>query len=75
MAWLKHLMSKSLSEPVLQTSRLILRPPTMSDFPRWAEMMADAEAARFLGGVQPAEVTWRGFMAKAWSCSPLASGS
>jgi len=58
-----------VTEPVLTTRRLILRPPTMSDFPRWAEMMADAEAARFLGGAQPPEVTWRTFMtmAGAWS--------
>lgn len=66
-------MSKSLSEPILHTSRLILRPPTMSDFSRWAEMMADAEAARFLGGVQPAETTWRVFMTMAgtWSLTGI----
>jgi len=66
-------MSKSLSEPILQTGRLILRPPIMSDFPRWAEMMADAEAARFLGGVQPPEITWRVFMtmAGAWSLTGI----
>lgn len=66
-------MSKSLSEPILQTSRLILRPPTMSDFPQWVEMMADAEAARFLGGVQPAEITGRVFMtmAGAWSLTGI----
>jgi RimJ/RimL family protein N-acetyltransferase len=54
---------------VLETERLILRPIAMEDFPRWAEMMGDAEAAKFLGGVQPAAVAWRGFMtmAGAWS--------
>lgn len=64
----EHPMSKSLFGPILRTSRLVLRPPKMSDFPRWAEMMADAEAARFLGGVQPSEVSWRIFMtmAGAW---------
>jgi RimJ/RimL family protein N-acetyltransferase len=55
--------------PVLQTERLTLRPIAMEDFPRWAEMMADPEASRFLGGVQPAATAWRGFMtmAGAWS--------
>jgi len=54
---------------VLHTERLILRPIALEDFPRWAEMMADPEAARFLGGAQPAATAWRGFMtmAGAWS--------
>jgi RimJ/RimL family protein N-acetyltransferase len=58
-----------LTGPVLETERLTLRPLVMEDFPRWAEMMADPEAARFLGGPQSAEVAWRGFMtmAGAWS--------
>ena len=58
-----------MTGPVLETERLILRPIAMEDFPRWAEMMGDSEAARFLGGVQPASVAWRGFMtmAGAWS--------
>lgn len=58
-----------MTGPVLQTERLTLRPIAMEDFPRWAEMMADPEAARFLGGPQPAATAWRGFMtmAGAWS--------
>jgi RimJ/RimL family protein N-acetyltransferase len=58
-----------LTGPVLQTERLTLRPIAMEDFPRWAEMMADPEAAKFLGGAQPASTAWRGFMtmAGAWS--------
>lgn len=58
-----------MTGPVLETERLTLRPPAMEDFPRWAEMMVDPEAARFLGGPQPAEAAWRGFMtmAGAWS--------
>ncbi|HST93102.1 MAG TPA: GNAT family N-acetyltransferase [Brevundimonas sp.] len=58
-----------MSGPVLETERLTLRPIAMEDFPRWAEMMADPEAARFLGGPQPAATAWRGFMtmAGAWS--------
>jgi RimJ/RimL family protein N-acetyltransferase len=55
--------------PVLETERLILRPIALEDFPRWAEMMADPEASKFIGGPQPAAVAWRGFMsmAGAWS--------
>lgn len=58
-----------MNGPVIQTERLTLRPIAMEDFPRWAEMMADPEAARFLGGAQPAATAWRGFMtmAGAWS--------
>ncbi len=58
-----------MTGPVLETERLILRPTAMEDFPRWAEMMADPEAAKFLGGTQPAATAWRGFMsmAGAWS--------
>lgn len=58
-----------MTGPILQTERLTLRPIALEDFPRWAEMMGDAEAARFLGGAQPAATAWRGFMtmAGAWS--------
>lgn len=57
--------------PRLETARLILRPIEMRDFDRWAEFMADPEAARFLGGVQPRAAAWRGFMtmAGAWHLS------
>jgi RimJ/RimL family protein N-acetyltransferase len=58
-----------LTGPVLETERLILRPIALEDFPRWAEMMADPEASRYLGGVQPAAVAWRGFMTMAGSWS------
>lgn len=58
-----------MTGPVLQTERLTLRPIALEDFPRWAEMMADPEASRFLGGVTPPAAAWRGFMtmAGAWS--------
>jgi RimJ/RimL family protein N-acetyltransferase len=63
-----------LSGPTIQTERLILRPTAMEDFPRWAEMMADPEAARFIGGPQAAETAWRGFMtmAGAWTMTGVA---
>ena len=60
-----------LKQPVLFTERLLLRPPQMVDFPRWVEMMADPDAARFIGGVQPRASVWRGMMgmAGAWQLS------
>ncbi len=63
-----------MTGPVLETERLTLRPPTMEDFPRWADMMADPEVAKFLGGVQPPSVAWRAFMsmAGAWSLTGVA---
>ena len=62
-----------MTGPVLETERLTLRPLAMEDFPRWAEMMADPVASKFLGGVQPASTAWRGFMsmAGAWSLTGI----
>ena len=58
----------------LETPRLILRPTRREDFDAWAEFMADAESARFVGGVQPRSVAWRGFltMAGAWAIQGFA---
>ena len=55
--------------PTLETERLTLRPPAPEDFDSWAAFMADAEAARFIGGQQPRSSAWRGFcsMAGAWA--------
>ena len=36
----------------LETPRLLLRPTRPEDFEAWAAFMADAESARFIGGVQ-----------------------
>ena len=46
----------------LETPRLLLRLPTIEDLDPWAEMMADPEAARFIGGVMERSVSWRGLM-------------
>jgi len=43
----------------LETPRLVLRLPRAEDLDPWADMMADAEAARFIGRVAPRSVTWR----------------
>lgn len=47
--------------PTLETPRLILRPPTAADFPAYAELMADEQCARFLGGTQLRTTAWRAF--------------
>ena len=63
-----------MTGPVLNTERLILRPTALEDFPRWAELMADPETARFIGGVQAPAATWRSVMtmAGAWSLTGVA---
>ena len=48
--------------PHIETPRLLLRLPRLDDLDPWAEMMADAEAAKFIGGVMPRSVSWRGLM-------------
>jgi RimJ/RimL family protein N-acetyltransferase len=60
--------------PTIETARLVLRPPRLEDLERWAEMMADPEAARFIGGVQPKPAVWRYLMtmAGAWALTGVA---
>jgi len=59
--------------PVFETERLILRPPIEADLDGWAELMADEETARFIGGVQPRAVAWRlvATMAGSWALRGL----
>ena len=55
--------------PSVETERLILRPPTAEDFEPWVAFGADAEVARFLGGVQTPAMVWRTMcaVAGAWT--------
>jgi RimJ/RimL family protein N-acetyltransferase len=53
--------------PILETERLILRPPLAGDLDGWAELLGDEEAARFIGGVQPRAGAWRSLAAMAGS--------
>lgn len=55
--------------PTLETDRLILRPPADVDLEPWVTLMADPQAARFIGGVQPRALVWRGMasMAGSWA--------
>lgn len=57
--------------PTLETDRLLLRPPSAEDFEPWAALLADPEAARFIGGVQPPAGAWRSLatMAGSWVIS------
>jgi RimJ/RimL family protein N-acetyltransferase len=52
----------SFDELRLQTPRLLLRPPRAEDLDAWADMMADQETARFIGGVMTRPVAWRALM-------------
>jgi RimJ/RimL family protein N-acetyltransferase len=54
--------------PTIETDRLILRAPAGEDFEAWARFASDEETMRYIGGVQPRSVAWRGIctMAGAW---------
>ena len=58
-------LSLGAGQPVLETPRLVLRPPRGSDFEEWAAFAADPVATRFLGGPQPRATAWRSFLAMA----------
>lgn len=49
-----------MKTPVLETERLILRPPQEEDFEPLCDLMADEETTRFIGGVQSPPMVWRG---------------
>ncbi len=55
--------------PLLETTRLILRPPIGSDLGRWLECSADPEAMHYIGGAQPGFAAWRSMasMAGSWA--------
>ena len=46
----------------IETPRLLLRLPRADDLDPWAAMMEDEEAARFIGGLMPRSMSWRGLM-------------
>lgn len=58
---------------IIETARLILRPPGPQDLEPWAAFVADAEAQTFIGGAQPRPVAWRGLcvMAGAWTITGI----
>ncbi|MGL6289553.1 MAG: GNAT family N-acetyltransferase, partial [Silanimonas sp.] len=60
--------------PTLDTERLVLRLPRIEDFEPYAEMLADEEAARYIGGTLPRAAAWRRFlqMPGAWAMQGFA---
>lgn len=64
----------SIPDIRIETERLVLRPPLAEDFDAYAQNMADPEAAHFIGGQQPRELAWRGFLtlAGAWAIQGFA---
>ncbi len=60
--------------PTLTTERLILRPPAHEDFDGYAEMAAEEETMRFVGGVAPRDAAWRGMATLAGSWPLLGYG-
>ncbi|MBB1472274.1 GNAT family N-acetyltransferase [Luteimonas sp. MC1782] len=64
----------ALTEPCLETDRLLLRPPQLGDFDRYAELLGHEQAARHIGGQQPRAAAWRKFlqMPGAWAVQGFA---
>src|SRR5690242_13954606 len=56
-------MSEAQPGPtVIETPRLLLRLPRLEDFEGYAELHADEEAARHIGGAMPRTAAWRKFL-------------
>jgi RimJ/RimL family protein N-acetyltransferase len=60
--------------PVLETARLVMRPPRLDDLDGWAAFQADEESTRWLGGPTSRSESWRGLMQVAGSWSLLGFG-
>jgi RimJ/RimL family protein N-acetyltransferase len=60
--------------PIIETERLVLRLPQAGDFDRYAELLADEQAARYIGGALTRPAAWRRFlqMPGAWSVQGFA---
>ena len=60
--------------PTLETARLILRPTAEEDLDGWAEMMANPDTSRFIGGPLERAAAWRGMasMAGSWAIKGFA---
>lgn len=58
----------------IETDRLVLRLPLREDFDAYAEMMADEETARYIGGHMARAAAWRKFlqMPGAWAIQGFA---
>ncbi|MCA1714389.1 MAG: GNAT family N-acetyltransferase [Gammaproteobacteria bacterium] len=58
-----------LADIRIETERLLLRLPTAQDFDGYAELLADEDACRYIGGHMPRAAAWRKFlqMPGAWA--------
>ena len=63
-----------MSGPVLETERLILRPPVADDFDHFAAFAREEDTNRHLGGVKSRSEAWRFFtsLAGAWAVDGFA---
>jgi RimJ/RimL family protein N-acetyltransferase len=52
----------AVDAPRIETPRLLLRLPRLEDFEGYAELHADEEAARHIGGAMQRTVAWRKFL-------------
>lgn len=52
----------NLSDLRIETERLVLRVPSAEDFDAYAELLADEEACRYIGGHMPRAAAWRKFL-------------
>ena len=52
----------SVHDVRIETERLVLRVPRIGDFDRFAELIADEDAARHIGGHLPRAAAWRRFL-------------
>lgn len=50
---------RGMKQTILETPRLTLRPPEMSDFEPMCALMADEVVTRHIGGVQTPALAWR----------------
>jgi RimJ/RimL family protein N-acetyltransferase len=71
---LGRMAPKDLDSLLLETPRLLLRPPRLEDFDAWALLHGDEITTRFIGGPQPRATAWRSFMAMcgAWHMTGIA---
>lgn len=58
----------------IETEHLLLRVPQIGDFERYAQMLADDDSARHIGGTLPRAAAWRRFlqMPGAWQVQGFA---
>lgn len=59
----------AMAEPIIETTRLLMRPPRACDLDGWAAFGADELATRYLGGVQSRPEAWRSLAGAAGSWS------